>query len=40
MQHNLGWFNHYIFSDPLPDFASPAVPKKETKEIDKKATDQ
>jgi dipeptidyl aminopeptidase/acylaminoacyl peptidase len=40
MQHNLGWFNHYIFNDPLPDFASPAVPKKENKEIDKKATDQ
>jgi dipeptidyl aminopeptidase/acylaminoacyl peptidase len=40
MQHNLGWFNHYIFNDPLPDFASPAVPKKDAKEIDKKATDQ
>jgi dipeptidyl aminopeptidase/acylaminoacyl peptidase len=40
MQHNLGWFNHYIFNDPLPDFSSPAVPKKENKEIDKKATDQ
>ncbi|HKE55693.1 MAG TPA: S9 family peptidase [Pyrinomonadaceae bacterium] len=40
MQHNLGWFNHYIFNDPLPDFASPAVPRKENKEIDKKATDQ
>ena len=40
MQHNLGWFNHYIFNDPLPDFASPAVPKKETKEVDKKVTEQ
>ncbi|MCC7053891.1 MAG: S9 family peptidase [Gemmatimonadaceae bacterium] len=20
MQHNLGWFNHYVFGDPLPDF--------------------
>ena len=20
MQHNLAWFNHYIFGDPLPDF--------------------
>jgi len=29
MQHNLGWFNHYIFNDPLPDFASPELPKKE-----------
>jgi len=27
MQHNLGWFNHYIFNDPLPDFATPAIPK-------------
>jgi len=40
MQHNLGWFNHYIFNDPLPDFATPALPKKETKEVDKKATEQ
>ena len=29
MQHNLAWFNHYIWGDPLPDFTSPAVPKKE-----------
>jgi dipeptidyl aminopeptidase/acylaminoacyl peptidase len=27
MQHNLGWFNHYIFGDPKPDFAKPDVPK-------------
>ena len=27
MLHNLGWFNHYIFGDPLPDFARPEVPK-------------
>jgi len=40
MQHNLGWFNHYIFNDPLPDFANPELPKKESKEIDRKATDQ
>jgi dipeptidyl aminopeptidase/acylaminoacyl peptidase len=29
MQHNLGWFNHYIFGDPRPDFtrtATVAVP--------------
>jgi len=32
MQHNLGWFNHYIFGDPLPNFASPDLPKKESKE--------
>jgi len=29
MQHNLAWFNHYIWGDPLPDFANPDVPKKE-----------
>jgi dipeptidyl aminopeptidase/acylaminoacyl peptidase len=27
-QHNLAWFNHYIWGDPLPDFANPLVPKK------------
>jgi dipeptidyl aminopeptidase/acylaminoacyl peptidase len=25
MQHNLGWFNHYIFGDPLPDFTRAAI---------------
>jgi dipeptidyl aminopeptidase/acylaminoacyl peptidase len=25
MQHNLGWFNHYVFGDPKPDFTKPAV---------------
>jgi len=29
MLHNLGWFNHYIFGDPKPDFAKPELPKKE-----------
>lgn len=29
MQHNLDWFNHFIWGDPLPDFANPQVPKKE-----------
>jgi dipeptidyl aminopeptidase/acylaminoacyl peptidase len=29
MQHNLAWFNHYIWGDPLPDFANPTLPKKE-----------
>ena len=29
MQHNLAWFNHYIFGDPLPDFSAPELPKKE-----------
>jgi dipeptidyl aminopeptidase/acylaminoacyl peptidase len=32
MQHNLAWFNHYIWNDPLPDFASPVVPKSESKD--------
>ena len=21
MNHNLGWFNHYLWNDPLPDFS-------------------
>ncbi len=29
MQHNLSWFNHYLWGDPLPDFAKPEVPAKE-----------
>ena len=29
LQHNLAWFNHFIWNDPLPDFANPDVPKKE-----------
>jgi dipeptidyl aminopeptidase/acylaminoacyl peptidase len=37
MQHNLNWFNHYIWGDPLPDFTSPEVPKKETKDEKKTA---
>jgi hypothetical protein len=28
MLHNLGWFGHHIWGDPLPDFANPEVPKK------------
>ncbi|HEX7721636.1 MAG TPA: S9 family peptidase [Pyrinomonadaceae bacterium] len=31
MQHNLSWFNHYIWGDPLPDFTAPEVPKKDEK---------
>jgi dipeptidyl aminopeptidase/acylaminoacyl peptidase len=23
MRHNLAWFNHYLWGDPLPDFANP-----------------
>ena len=37
MQHNLAWFNHYLWNDPLPDFANPDLPKKENKEGEKKA---
>ncbi len=32
MEHNLWWFNHYIFGDPLPDFASPTIPKEGERE--------
>lgn len=39
MQHNLGWFNHYIWNDPMPDFTNPELPRKE-KDAEKKATDQ
>jgi dipeptidyl aminopeptidase/acylaminoacyl peptidase len=39
MQHNLSWFNHYIWGDPLPDFTAPEVPKKETKD-EKKADEK
>lgn len=31
MQHNLAWFNHYIWGDPPPDLTSPEVPKDEGK---------
>lgn len=27
MQHNLAWFNHYLWGDLLPDFANPEVPR-------------
>ena len=27
MEHNLAWFNHYIFGDAKPDFVNPAVPE-------------
>ena len=39
MQHNLSWFNHYIWGDPLPDLTAPEMPKKETMD-DKKATNE
>jgi len=31
MQHNLAWFNHYLWGDPLPDFTKPEVPSKDQK---------
>ncbi len=31
MEHNLLWFNHYLWGDPLPDFSKPALPAKEVK---------
>jgi dipeptidyl aminopeptidase/acylaminoacyl peptidase len=37
MQHNLAWFNHYVWNDPMPDFTTPDVPKKETKDGEKKS---
>lgn len=39
MQHNLSWFNHYIWGDPLPDFTEPEVPKKDSKD-EKKADEK
>lgn len=39
MNHNLAWFNHFIWNDPLPDFASPALPRKENQDAEKKAAD-
>jgi dipeptidyl aminopeptidase/acylaminoacyl peptidase len=27
MQHNLAWFNHYLFGDPLPDLAALPIAK-------------
>ncbi len=31
MQNNFAWFNHYIWGDPLPDFTTPEMPKKDEK---------
>ncbi len=31
MEHNLAWFNHYIFGDPKPELSAPPVSKKEEK---------
>lgn len=31
LEHNLLWFNHYIWGDPKPDFVNPKLPQKESK---------
>jgi hypothetical protein len=36
MHHNLAWFNHYLWNDPLPDLANLPLPKKEEKDGEKK----
>ena len=33
MQHNLDWFNHYLFGDEKPDFT--AVPAGQVKKVEK-----
>jgi dipeptidyl aminopeptidase/acylaminoacyl peptidase len=39
MAHNVQWFNHNLWGDPLPDFTQPAVPKKEEKDKTGSAAD-
>ena len=36
MEHNLNWFNHYIWGDPKPDFTAPVLPKKDKSKDEKK----
>ncbi|HEY0097507.1 MAG TPA: prolyl oligopeptidase family serine peptidase, partial [Pyrinomonadaceae bacterium] len=36
MHHNLAWFNHYLWNEPLPDLANLPLPKKEEKDGEKK----
>ena len=26
MRHNLEWFDHFIFGDPMPDLSAPPIP--------------
>jgi dipeptidyl aminopeptidase/acylaminoacyl peptidase len=40
MEHNLAWFNHYIWGDPLPDFTNPEVPKKKKESDEPKPAQQ
>ncbi len=37
LQHNLAWFNHYIFGDAKSEFAKPELPKKDVKSDEKAA---
>jgi len=37
MEHNLAWFNHYIFGDPKPELTAPPIPAKAEKEEKKEA---
>jgi dipeptidyl aminopeptidase/acylaminoacyl peptidase len=37
MEHNLAWFNHYIFGDPRPELTAPPIPAKAEKEEKKEA---
>jgi dipeptidyl aminopeptidase/acylaminoacyl peptidase len=39
-EHNLLWFNHYLWGDPLPDLTKPELPKQEAKEGAGEATEQ
>jgi dipeptidyl aminopeptidase/acylaminoacyl peptidase len=36
LEHNLLWFNHYIWGDPTPDFVNPVLPKKAKDRDEKK----
>jgi dipeptidyl aminopeptidase/acylaminoacyl peptidase len=38
LEHNLLWFNHYIWGDAKPDFVNPVVPKKDKNKDEKKDT--
>jgi len=40
MQHNLSWFGHYIWGDPLPDFTAPEVPKKDEKKASESSSNE
>jgi dipeptidyl aminopeptidase/acylaminoacyl peptidase len=37
LEHNLLWFNHYIWGDPKPDFVNPVLPKTQKKEEEAKS---